>query len=522
MKLLVIGSGNEAHIRIDSQFVSNYHAELLLLDNGEIILTDKGSKNGTYLNEQRLQPNKDIPIKRGDNIRIADKILDWEYVPNQPMPDPSKIKEMRGIGTNFRNKYQLQGSGISRFHATYTKKSDNKWYIQDHSKNGTKVNGQRIASNQDVRIKKGDRIQCAGIEVPNPYGTGTPVNYSKIFMVIAIVLLACGTVFGIVKLVENLQNSKNNTETGRGEDSIKPEVGKDSNCVVITEKELPDEDIYKMYKNSTSLIIGYYYYRITAGGLNLHNLDLPTDVVAKDGKLKTVYSQKDMIAYTGTGFYISNDGKIATNLHIVRPWLNDDNLAKVKELYKILLANKAVEVPTLNAYLDEIKVEGVLHYVGIIPNGSYLSKANILECREFAGHNDMDKDVAVLQLDLKRLPSSDCKYININDAVVNDSEISVGSHVYTIGFPFGFGLQDLNSSKGITASAHGGSITKECTEFVFGFNAPSYHGASGSPVFNKKGQLIGIVNAGVDISQGFNTAIKVIHLKELLEKFKSK
>lgn len=509
MKLLVIGSGHEAHVRIDSQFVSSYHAELLLLDNGEIILTDKGSKNGTYLNEQRLQPNKDIPVKRGDNIRIADKILDWEYVPNQPMPDPSKIKEMRGIGTNFRNKYQLQGSGVSRFHATYTKKSDNKWYIQDHSKNGTKINGQRIASNQDVRIKKGDKIQCAGIEVPNPCGTGTPVNYGKIFMVIAIVLLACGAIFGIVKLVENLQSGRDNT-------TVDDRKGK------IDEGEITDEEIFKKYKNSTSLIIGYYYYRVTAGSLNLLKLDLPTDVVVKEGKLKSVFSQKDMIAYTGTGFYISNDGKIATNLHIVRPWLDDNNLAKVKELYKVLLANKAVETPTLNAYLDEIKVEGVLHYVGIIPNGSYLSNTNLLECREFAGHDDMNKDVAVLQLDLKKLPSGDCEYIDINNAVVDDTEIRVGSHVYTIGFPFGFGLQDLNSSKGITALGNNGSITKECTEFVFGFNAASYHGASGSPVFNNKGQLIGIVNAGVDRSQGFNTAIKVIHLKELLEKFKSK
>ena len=72
MKLIVIGSNNNCQIKLDSQFVSGYHAEILLLDNGEILLTDKGSKNGTYLNDQRLQPNKDIPVKRGDSIRIAD------------------------------------------------------------------------------------------------------------------------------------------------------------------------------------------------------------------------------------------------------------------------------------------------------------------------------------------------------------------------------------------------------------------------------------------------------------------
>ena len=155
MKLIVIGSGSGAHLKLNSQFVSGYHAELLLLDNGEILLTDKGSKNGTYLNDQRLQPNKDIPIKRGDVVRFADQTLDWRNVPALPMPDISKIKEMRGIGTNFRNKHQLQGERVSRFHATLTKKNDKNWYIQDHSKNGTTVNGKAIPSNQDIKLKKG-------------------------------------------------------------------------------------------------------------------------------------------------------------------------------------------------------------------------------------------------------------------------------------------------------------------------------------------------------------------------------
>lgn len=110
MKLLVIGTDSNCQIRLNSQFVSGYHAEILLLDNGEILLTDKGSRNGTYLNDQRLQPNRDIPIKRGDNIRFADQILDWRSIPTIVID--SNIKEMRGIGTNFRNKYQLQGEKL--------------------------------------------------------------------------------------------------------------------------------------------------------------------------------------------------------------------------------------------------------------------------------------------------------------------------------------------------------------------------------------------------------------------------
>ena len=286
MKLIVIGSGSGAHLKLNSQFVSGYHAELLLLDNGEILLTDKGSKNGTYLNDQRLQPNKDIPIKRGDVVRFADQTLDWRNVPALPMPDISKIKEMRGIGTNFRNKHQLQGERVSRFHATLTKKNDKNWYIQDHSKNGTTVNGKAIPSNQDIKLKKGDKILCAGVPVPNPYGEGSAVNYRKIFMTLSIILFLCGGTYGIMKLIDNISDDN-------------------SGGKIISGRPTPDEEIYAKYKNSTVLLIGFYYYKVSAGNLDLEkDLGLPTEVIISNGKLKRVNGLRaNMNSFTGTGFY---------------------------------------------------------------------------------------------------------------------------------------------------------------------------------------------------------------------------
>lgn len=495
MKLIVIGSNSNSHIRLNSQFVSGYHAELLLLDNGEILLTDKGSKNGTYINDQRLQPNKDIPIKRGDSVRFADQVLDWRNVPALPMPDFSKIKEMRGIGTNFRNKYQLQGERVSRFHATLTKKSDKNWYIQDHSKNGTTVNGKAIPSNQDIKLKKGDKILCAGVPVPNPCGEGKPINYRKIITVLSIILLLCGGSYGIYSL-KGCQ--------GRGP-------------IPITPKPMSDSEIYSKYKNSTVLLIGYYYYKVSAGNLDLSKLDLPTEVVISNGKLKAVNGQRNnMNLYTGTGFYISEDGKIVTNLHIVRPWLFDKELSLISDQYKMYMASAASENPALNAFTAQIKVEGVLAYIGMIPNGAYFSDENLKQCRELIAHNNIDKDVAILQLETKKLPDLNCSIVDINQAIINDSDIQVGSHIYTMGFPFGLTLQDLKSPNGIQLLGHGGSITQECTNYSFGFDAASYGGASGSPIFNDKGQLIGVLNSGISKSQGFNYAIKASHVIDLL------
>ena len=504
MKLIVIGTGNNAHLKLNSQFVSGYHAELLLLDNGEILLTDKGSKNGTYINDQRIQPNKDIPVKRGDVIRFADQMLDWRNVPALPMPDISKIKEMRGIGTNFRNKHQLQGERVSRYHATLIKKNDHKWYIQDHSKNGTSINGQAIPSNQEIKLKKGDKILCAGVPVPNPYGEGTSINYRKILMVLGIILCLCGGTYGIMRMMKGAGEGGNSSNTS----------GSITNFFT---SKMTDEEIFDKYKNSTVLLVGYYYYKISAGNLDLKKAGLPTEVIWYNNNIQKVTSMQDMIPYTGTGFFVSNDGKIVTNLHVARPWINSNEMSQISDKYKILFAAYGSENPILNAYISQIKVEGVLHYIAMLPNGAYFSESNLKPCRELVGHDNIKKDVAILQMESKKLPDENITVVNLDDAIVNDSQIRVGSHIYTIGYPMGLSLQDLKSSKGVQVLGNNGNITQGCTEYSFGFNAPSYGGASGSPVFNEKGQLIGILNAGMSHSQGFNYAIKAVHAKNLLK-----
>lgn len=494
MKLIVIGTDSNCQVKLHSQFVSGYHAEILLLDNGEILLTDKGSRNGTYLNDQRLQPNRDIPIKRGDNIRFADQILDWQNVPTIVID--SDIKEMRGIGTNFRNKYQLQGEKVSRYHATLSKRKDKKWYIQDHSKNGTTINGKAIPSNQNIRLKRGDKILCAGVPVPNPCKDESSVNLKPILLGLLSVLILVGCVFFVPNLIRS--------------------CGDDPKPVPL--KPMTDKEIYDKYKNSVVLLVGCYYYKVSAGNLNLTDYELPTEVAFSNGKIKPLNEQRsNMNIYTGTGFYVSEDGKIVTNLHIVRPWLFKKEQSLISDQYKMYMSIKALENPVLNAFIDQIKVEGVLSYISMIPNGAYYCEENHKRCRELIAHDNKEKDVAVLQLETMKLPDDKCTIVNLDEAVTDDSVICVGSHVYTMGFPFGLNLQNLKSSKGIQLLGHGGSVIQECSDYSFRFDASSYYGASGSPIFNEKGQLIGVLTGGASDTQGFNYAIKASHVIDLLD-----
>lgn len=502
MKLIIIGSAPDVHIRLSSNYVSGYHAELLLLDNGDIFLTDKASLNGTFLNGKRIQPNQEVSVKRGDDIRLADMPLNWGAVP--AMSVEQGIREIRGIGTNFRNKYQLKGDRVSRFHATLKLKSDNKWYIQDHSKNGTAVNGIPLISNQDFKLKKSDRIVCAGVDVPNPYtgkvssatsSDGDKPNVRRMIYGLITFVAIVGILLGLFK-------------TGLLKDCSR-------SASVVS-----DSEIYNRYKGSIALMSGAYHYHVSVEGLDLEGMGWPTElIVNRKGQIEAVSADgSNVTTYTGTGFFVSEDGMMVTNLHIARPWLFEKEADIIADFYKTQFADLSGLNSRIGKYMDQVKVEGVLDYLGFIPNGDYFTSDNVVKCVVLGAGDDTNVDVAIVQSVRRRLPEGVTSYVDLSQAVCADKDIHVGEHIYTMGFPMGLTLQNLESANGIQLLARGGSITQPANEYTFGFDAASYGGASGSPIFNERGQLVGVLNAGVAVTQGFNIAVKAVYAKELYDK----
>ena len=106
--------------------------------------------------------------------------------------------------------------------------------------------------------------------------------------------------------------------------------------------------------------------------------------------------------------------------------------------------------------------------------------------------------------------------MNTDSICVDESALAVGSHIYTMGFPAGMSLQDLENNQGIQLFGRGGSIIQESNDYSFGFDAASYGGASGSPIFNDHGQLVGVLNAGFAKTQGFNFGIKAKYVMDLI------
>ena len=491
MRLLKIGRDASCDIVLHSDRVSSFHAEITLTNSGDILLEDKGSSNGTYIMNQAIAPGKPVTIRRGDPVKLADVDLPWDRV---PMPeDNSAYKAVYGIGSHTNNDIKISGGTVSRYHATIKVGKDNKVYIIDHSKNGTTVDGRQIQSNVPVQIKKNNVIVCGGVplNLANSPVKWPAFEWKKIAIAAACIILLCGVGSAIYNMAGGLK------------------------------KTYTDGELYATYNNSVVYLEGIYHFQVTGVPTEImEKYNLPLNFFMDQGKFIPIQSTQELPYYSGTGFFISKDGKIITNLHVVKPWLWDDTIQKMELEYKRVLATIFVSKEDI-AYISQIKIVGVLDRLVFVPQGKYYSLENAVSCRILSAGDDINEDVALIQSEKAELPSG-TRYVNIADSMdLTNETLTVGEHVYTIGFPRGqFSLlQKPNNEKGIQVIAQGGDIIQQDSEFEFGYNAPTDGGASGSPVFNKYGMLIGVHHAGMSkiSTQGYNYAIKAKYVKKIVE-----
>ncbi len=178
-------------IRGDSaRVVSVRHAELRF-ENGAWLLADLGSKNGTYLNGKRASAA--TSLKQGDVIRLGESgpeyrvatiaaELEATLAEHPGFQQPPREAEQRAYGvtllaTASGKRFEARGTrirlgrgrecevqpvdtndtSVSRVHAELTVGASGGLVIRDaESKNGTYLNGERIA--QPMPIRLGDKI----------------------------------------------------------------------------------------------------------------------------------------------------------------------------------------------------------------------------------------------------------------------------------------------------------------------------------------------------------------------------
>lgn len=177
---------------------------------------------------------------------------------------------------------------------------------------------------------------------------------------------------------------------------------------------------------------------------------------AKPAIVRITTSAPDGNQGVGTGFVIAANGVITTNLHVI---------ALATEANVQLLSGEILPIERILAY-------------------------------------DLERDLVVFKVEAgKQLPIL---------PLADSNAVEAGDPVITIGNPLG--VLDYTVSDGLISSVR--QFSDSLT--VLMFSAPISQGSSGGPLFNPKGEVIGVVRAFISQGQNLNVGIPSNYVRDLI------
>src|ERR1041384_2016401 len=208
----------------------------------------------------------------------------------------------------------------------------------------------------------------------------------------------------------------------------------------------------------------------------------------------------------GSGFFISSNGYIATNAHVVTMTHDGEDKAKQALFWQLVqqIAQQIGKDPrSLNtSFIDQhstLQSFQLYHHV-IIPDGS----AFPFEIKQYGAPtgegNDQGKDVAIIKIEVKNAP-----ILKLADS----EKVQLQDHVTVIGYPgaadtFNSGL--LNSKSALEATINDGKISakKQASSGapILQTSTASTHGNSVGPVLNDANEVIGLLTFRGDTING--------------------
>lgn len=227
------------------------------------------------------------------------------------------------------------------------------------------------------------------------------------------------------------------------------------------------------------------------------------------------------IGGTGTGWFMTADGYIATNAHVVADIQAGEEAAKpalLQQLYKDIQKQYGAELAKMtNQQLDmlqrSIKLVSIeaRHYV-VMPDGTKLD----YDIKEY-GKPGTGNDCAIIKVKIENAPT-----LPIGDSAKSQVE----DHIVVIGYPgvadFGALLDDKSQLQASVTDGAISSLKKAATgEQILQISAPITHGNSGGPAIDQRGNVVGLATFGNEGDvQGFNFLVASSTLMALVEKAK--
>lgn len=343
-------------------------------------------------------------------------------------------------------------------------------------------------------------------------------------------------------------------------------------CLLASCGNKSESEIDEMTKTGVVLVQNQSYYEVVlSNGTTLYFSGFD-----EDGDLEGIATERDSVEVStnyGTGFFISPQGEVATNCHVVSNTVADKDVNK--SVSKVIAALKAYVMESYSEYKEKLeKVQKLYDYANTSSDVSYetfykvrdLRDAIKKEMQEYAQnynvlsdlrasdseikyHNevsiaynntyitnsrdfiscvvtktDQEHDLAIIQLKDKKTPSD--KYIfaveddpletySFTDKLVRTFSEDKNDKLFMASFNLGPTL--AITKEGIKSQFNSGSISQKTEERIM-YSIPTLPGSSGSPVVNLQGQLVAVNYAGLNSTQNFNYGIRVKYLKNLINK----
>ncbi|MDB4959526.1 MAG: serine protease [Myxococcales bacterium] len=227
---------------------------------------------------------------------------------------------------------------------------------------------------------------------------------------------------------------------------------------------------------------------------------------------------QEAIGGSGTGFFITPDGYIATNAHVVAEIHGGEDKAK-EALYKMLLAELDHKYAAELARMSEDQIQRLLRSIKVVelkkwayvvlPNGDKLD----YEIKQY-GKPGSGRDAALIKVKTENAPT-----LSIGDSTKSQVE----DHIVVIGYPGVADFKDLLDEKSqLQASVTDGAISSlkraASGEQILQISAPITHGNSGGPAIDQRGNVIGLATFGNEGAiQGFNFLVASATLMQLVK-----
>ncbi len=234
--------------------------------------------------------------------------------------------------------------------------------------------------------------------------------------------------------------------------------------------------------------IGYIYGIYTYTG--------PESVIGKRHPARTRFS--------GTGFVVA-EGLMATNRHVAEPWFEDEEAAR------LMRRGARPRLEKLVAFFPGLK------------QGVELSQVSV----------SAEHDLAVLRFDAARLP------LPLAPLRLAQTPGEPGDPVVVVGYPMGTAAMVAKSPRTVyrrlarrtdemAVASELASLSLIRPSATFGYlgdvvhekliyDAVTAHGGSGGPVFNARGEVIGVNTAYLDGFSGSTLGVSVTALRPLVE-----